>query len=292
MKKLKSARSADRRGGRRKKAFTLIELLVVIAIIAILAAMLLPALAQAKRKAQGISCINNLKQLTVAAYIYAGDNRDTIPVNDIQSDAWVTGDVSGRTGTDGITNVANLYAGVLWPYNQSLAIYLCPGNSDIPVGVSTRRVRNYSLNGMMGDNMGNSGSNIGSSVHPSTPEHKKLVSVQNPGPSDASFFFDEQAGETATRDSIDDGYFAVDDGTSGSYFTYNSRQFRNVLSSRHGNFAQLSYADGHSAKMKWLEPDTSSLQGLNATSAEFNNNDKHQLWLSTYASGSIPGVPW
>src|SRR5579871_440681 len=98
MKRLKSARFADPGGGGLKKAFTLIELLVVIAIIAILAAMLLPALARAKRKAQGISCINNLKQLTVAVHIYTGDNRDAIPVNDIQSDAWVTGDVSGRTG--------------------------------------------------------------------------------------------------------------------------------------------------------------------------------------------------
>lgn len=292
MKKLKSVRSADRGGDGLKKAFTLIELLVVIAIIAILAAMLLPALARAKRKAQGISCINNLKELTVAVHIYAGDNRDAIPVNDIQSDAWVTGDVSGRSGANGITNIANLYAGVLWPYNQSLGIYLCPGDLDTPQGVSTRRVRNYSLNGMMGDNTGNSGSDVGSSVHPSTPEHKKLVQVQAPGPSDASLFFDEQAGETSALDSIDDGYFAVDDGTSGSYFTYNSRQWRNVLSSRHGNLGQLSYADGHAGSMKWLEPDTSSLQGLNATSAEFNNADKHQLWSSTYASGSVPGVPW
>jgi prepilin-type N-terminal cleavage/methylation domain-containing protein/prepilin-type processing-associated H-X9-DG protein len=291
IKKLKSAPSSDRGGGV-LKAFTLIELLVVIAIIAILAAMLLPALAQAKRKAQGISCINNLKQLTVAAHVYATDNQDAIPVNDIMSDAWVTGDVSGRTGTVGITNIANLYAGVLWPCNQSLGIYLCPGDLDIPVGVSTRRVRNYSLNGMMGDNTGSSGSNVGSSVHPSTPEHRKLVQVKAPGPSDASFFFDEQASTTPALTSIDDGYFAVDDGTGGSYFTYNSRQWRNVLSSRHGNFGQVSYADGHAGIFKWLEPDTHTLQGLNATSAEFNNTDKQQLWLSTYASGSVPGVPW
>ena len=292
MKKLKVSSVGNPSGCQFRKAFTLIELLVVIAIIAILAAMLLPALSQAKKRAQGISCINNLKQLTLAAMVYAGDFQDAIPVNDAAGDAWVTGDVSGRTGTDGITNIVNIQAGVLWPYNKALSIYECPGDQDVAmvsgVGIG-RRVRNYSLNGMMGNNNGLA---QGAQVHPNEKENFKFVSVINPGPSDASFFFDEQSGATSDKTSIDDGYFAVDDGTSGSYFTYNSRQFRNVLSSRHGNFGQLSYADGHAGHMKWLEPDTEKLEGLNAKSNEFNNKDKKQLWLSTYASGSVAGVPW
>jgi prepilin-type processing-associated H-X9-DG protein len=269
----------------------LIELLVVIAIIAILAAMLLPALAQAKRKAQAIGCINNLKQLTLAANVYAGDFKDAIVPNTGGAlDAWVPGGTPSLdvTSLPGATNTANVTTGFLWPYNQSLGIYKCPGDQDILPGATTTRVRNYSLNGMMGANEG-----FGEDVHPGIKENLKLSSVRSPGPSTASFFVDEQssASPLSSKTSIDDGFFAVDSGN-GSQTTYNSQIWRNVPASRHGNFGQFSFADGHADKIKWLEPDTHLLQGLDASSLEFNNTDKHQLWLTTYTSGSVPGVPW
>jgi len=74
-----------RQADRPALAFTLMELLVVIAIIAILAALLLPALARGKRQALGIACLNNLKQLTLAANVYAGDFSDAIPPNATQT---------------------------------------------------------------------------------------------------------------------------------------------------------------------------------------------------------------
>ena len=99
---------------RLKQGFTLIELLVVIAIIAILAAMLIPALSKAKTKAQGISCMNNTKQLMLANHLYQGDNQDYFPMAfhggyvpgaNTTSKPWVTGWLDWGTGTDNTNEI-------------------------------------------------------------------------------------------------------------------------------------------------------------------------------------------
>src|SRR5438093_4631106 len=117
--------------GRRLCAFTLIELLVVIAIIAILAAMLLPALNKAKAKGQGISCLNNLKQLQVCWFMYASDHTDKLVYNNSHGGGEPPGWVEGwlKTPQDA-TNVLLLISphGLLWDYNKSLGIYKCPAD--------------------------------------------------------------------------------------------------------------------------------------------------------------------
>src|SRR5262245_18561835 len=111
-------------------AFTLIELLVVIAIIAILAALLLPALSKAKDKAFTVTCLNHLKQLTLAPHLYAGDHGDAIVPNFLTSaNAWVDGNVS--TLPDAI-DLAKIRNAKLFPYNQSVDIYRCPADK-LPV---------------------------------------------------------------------------------------------------------------------------------------------------------------
>src|SRR5947207_2674793 len=99
--------------------FTLIELLVVITIIAILAAMLLPALNKAKERGKAISCVSNTRQLQLCWQLYSQDFNDTMPPNAIQdSHAWIDG--SGNSlayDLPGATNVATIYRGLLFPYN-------------------------------------------------------------------------------------------------------------------------------------------------------------------------------
>src|ERR1700677_3800111 len=107
---------------RRPVGFTLIELLVVIAIISILAAMLLPVLSRAKLKAQGIYCINNLKQLQLAIIMYTNDNQEKFPENpgagaSLQS--WVAGVMSWDNSIQPNlenTNVSLLTEGQIGPY--------------------------------------------------------------------------------------------------------------------------------------------------------------------------------
>src|SRR4051812_41493004 len=164
----------DRKCRQWNQGFTLIELLVVIAIIAILAALLLPALSKAKEKGVAISCLNNLKQLTVAAYLYAGDNNDAIIPNFISSpSAWVGGDVSTTVGA---TNSADIRVAVLFPYNKSEGIYRCPADKLVVNSTGQLRVRSYSLNGMMGNNGGVA------NVHPGILENLKFTDMRNPGP--------------------------------------------------------------------------------------------------------------
>ena len=241
-------RGAGARTPGKPKAFTLIELLVVIAIIAILAAMLLPALSKAKAKATSIYCLNNLKQVQLAWMIYATDNKEKVAVNaggyNIDLNSWVTGWQDWRAGFRGAnTNKQYLLDGSLGPYTAgSLGTYKCPADK-LP-GTTGERLRSISMNGFVGDYPTPSYPKglvkvaYGGGVYQT---YLKTTSFNRPGPSQTWVFIDE------CPDSINDGLFGV-------YMTQN--RWDDVVSSTHNGAGGLSFADGHAEIKKWQDGNT------------------------------------
>jgi prepilin-type N-terminal cleavage/methylation domain-containing protein/prepilin-type processing-associated H-X9-DG protein len=229
------------------RGFTLIELLVVIAIIAILAAMLLPALSKAKQKAHGIACMNNTKQLSLGWIMYAGDNNDRTPgVYDNGMDPgsltlWSTNWCAGLVSTLQLcTNTLPLTAGQIYPYVKNVQVYHCPADNTTEQmfggGGGQLRVRSYSMS-----------QTFGSGTHLPATQYKtynKLASIRN---SSETWVLIDEAG-----DWINDAAFGVKMTKPGSYLG----NIVDTPSGRHGGACGMSFADGHSIVHKWKSPTT------------------------------------
>jgi prepilin-type N-terminal cleavage/methylation domain-containing protein/prepilin-type processing-associated H-X9-DG protein len=286
MNRIRVSKPAGRRG---KAAFTLIELLVVIAIIAILASLLLPTLARAKQQALSANCINNLRQLTLGAHLYAGDNGDKMAPNAIGGDeSWVQGDMTVMVDATNIFYLTNSLS-LFYPYVGNAKVYWCPADLIPMAGTTIPRVRSFSMSCMMGNNLGTAGD-----VHPGIPENLKFTQVMNPGPSKALLLMDEQTNPNVAQQSLDDCYFAINAVVAnGRAQPPNTFDWRNIPGSRHGNFGQMSFADGRVAKVKWLEPKTQTMLGTGPGGSESipgtvpYDLDLQQIWTAIY-----PAAGW
>jgi prepilin-type N-terminal cleavage/methylation domain-containing protein len=270
-----------------QKGFTLIELMVVIATIAVLAAMLLPALGGTRQNSEVVQCLSNQRQLSVAWMMYARDNNDYLVPNrglvgqglpsyggDPRLSArfqvggpnadWCPGDIQDTAEVQSGTQFLGsdkysewIQAGLLYAYINNINVFHCPADhSIVPHGatsIQTPALRTYSMNDWVVPM-----DNAGYVVYPWKGQngylvYSKLSSFTQPGPAKTWVFIEE------SPYTIDDAFFEVDPTTPKTWYSCPA-----VL---HGNASVLAWADGHTDAHRWTDNNMINVKGVGAATA-------------------------
>ena len=235
-------------------AFTLIELLVVIAIIAILAALLLPALIRSRVSAQSLDCLNNLKQLQYCWHLYVADNEDFLVPNNSVVAISGGGGGSGSPLARGISwcldqdartelTPSNIVNGLLFQYNSQLGIYHCPADQstlETKAGqkLPALRWRSYNMSQSV-----NGYPDFNAYLYASLPAWKKFTQIRHPAPSELFVFIDEH------EDAILDAQFG-----NPPVGSWSDGYWWDLPANRHNQGANLTFADGHAERWRWKVP--------------------------------------
>jgi prepilin-type N-terminal cleavage/methylation domain-containing protein len=292
---------------RREHGFTLIELLVVIAIIAILAAILLPVLSQAKERAKTAECLSNKKQMAMGWVMYCNDgNGELMPNADEaaikttgETNVWVGGQLSWASDNTQNVNTNYLARSLLGGYcSQVVVIYKCPDDvlkctEAAPLPPSMDRVRSVSMSGFLEGGVHDADKakagypmnedyyleSNGGPAYYSYDKLQQINGIHGPGTSDMIVFTDESC------NTIDDGYFMPIDDASPQTAWFN------LPGSYHNKGDTLGFADGHAEYHRWLTGNVCAVPENTTTAsgtATIGANHVDYNWVVNHSTAPYP----
>jgi prepilin-type N-terminal cleavage/methylation domain-containing protein len=293
----------------RENAFTLVELLVVIAIIAILAAILMPVLSAAQKKAQGVQCMNNIRQILIGWKEYDTDNSGNFPMNPTTANAtiidkldWVSceEDYNGYTDDTNGARLVDFHYSLLAPYVTRPETYKCPADQSKQFGLSGQpRVETYDMSQTVGP--GSDWSRNGPA--PSSPQGQWAVvvgcgsplgggaevfrnyikesDVIAPGPSDLFVFTEE---DPDTKNNPDFAFHMPVNPSGADYY------WVDMPTKWHDNGQAFGFADGHCEIHHWLNPgQIDAFTGTAAAEREVPGAKQDCGWLAPHVTAIAPG---